>query len=74
MKYVVVETQTNKDGTVANLTFPFDTQNEAESKYHDVLHYAAVSTLPVHGAILFTNTMRPIMYYAYEHDEEPTNE
>ena len=32
-KYIVVECQTNADGTVDNLISSYDTQNTAESSY-----------------------------------------
>ncbi len=53
MKYIVVEIQ-NNNGTVGNLVSAYDTQAEAESKYHLVLSSAAVSGLTSHSAILMT--------------------
>ena len=55
MKYIVIEMQTNQDGTVGNIVTPYDTQPDAESKYHTVLAAAAVSALPEHAALLFTS-------------------
>lgn len=55
MKYVVVELQTDANGNVANLVTQHSTRGEADSKYHAVLSAAAVSTLPVHAAILMDN-------------------
>ncbi len=54
-KYVVVELQTMEDGKVANLVTQHDTREEAESKFHSVLATAAISGLPVHGAVLMNN-------------------
>ena len=54
-KYVVIEMQTNADGTVAVLTDSFPTIEAAYNKYYTVLAYAAVSTLPCHSAALMTN-------------------
>lgn len=67
MKYIVVELQKNADGTVGNSVFAFDTLAEAEAKYHLVLSYAAVSTLPVHSAILISEEGFPVMYKCYKH-------
>lgn len=53
--YVVVELQTMKDGKVANIVTQHDTRSEAESKFHSVLAAAAISGLPVHGAVLMNN-------------------
>lgn len=54
-KYVVIEVQTNKDGTVGTLVDTYDSWNVAEQKYHAILSAAAVSELPVHSAALLTN-------------------
>lgn len=55
MKYIVIELQTDINGNVANLVTQHDTKNEAESKYHMVLGAAAVSSVPVHAAVILTN-------------------
>lgn len=56
MTYIVIELQTMKDGSVANLVTQHATEDEAQSKYHTILAAAAVSELPVHGAVLMTNS------------------
>lgn len=56
MTYIVIELQTMKDGSVANLVTQHATEDEAQSKYHSVLAAAAVSDLPVYGAVLMTNS------------------
>lgn len=71
MKYIVIELQTSSDGTVANLVYQFDTRNEAESKYHYVLSYAAVSTLPYYAAMIVTNMGEVIASAYYNHIPEP---
>ena len=74
MKYIVLEFQTQNDGTVAMLNYQFDTRNEAESKYHYILSYAAVTTLPCYSAMIVTNTGEVIAsaYYTYtEPEPEP---
>lgn len=68
MKYLVIELQTNSDGTVGNLVYAFDTQAEAESKYHAVLSAAAVSTVPVHAAVLMDSTGFFLERKAYKHE------
>lgn len=55
MAYIVIELQTMKDGSVANLVTQHDRLDEAESKYHSVLSAAAISTLPLHAAVLMTS-------------------
>jgi hypothetical protein len=71
-KYIVIEIQTNTDGTIGNLVSAYDTRNEAESHYHSVLASAAVSTLPVHSAVILTSEGRTICSQCYKHVEEPT--
>ncbi len=67
LKYLVVEIQTNSDGTVGNVVFAYDTENEAWSKYFDVLHYAAVSSLPMHSALLVCNDGNLIAQQCFRH-------
>lgn len=67
MKFVVVEIQTNTDGVVGTLVYSYDTQFEAESKYHSILAAAAISTLPKHAAIMFDNDGFPMFHHSYVH-------
>lgn len=68
--YIVIEIQTNADGTVGNLVWSYATLAEAESKYHSVLAAAAVSALPVHGATILRNDCQQFAGQAYRHGEE----
>lgn len=68
MKYIVLETQTNSEGVVSTLVNICNDQNEADSKYHSILSYAAVSTLSKHCAFILTDTGRTIKSDAYIHD------
>jgi hypothetical protein len=67
MKYVVLELQTNSDGTVGNLVTAHDTRNAAESAYHSVLAAAAISALPKHAAVLLTSEGTLLDSRCYEH-------
>jgi len=60
MKYLVIEIQTNADGTVGTLVSSYDNRDEAESKYHAVLSSAYLSHLPSHAAIMITSEGRAI--------------
>jgi hypothetical protein len=71
MRYIVFEVQNNADGSV---TFPsdprekvFDDINKAESEYHRILQYAAVSTSPLKGCMLLTSTGELLRSEFYEH-------
>ena len=46
MTYIVLEIQTNSDGTVGTIIDTFTSRNLAEQKYHLILSAAAVSQLP----------------------------
>lgn len=76
MKYLVIEIQTNTDGTVGNLVYSYDNRNEAESKYHAVLAAAAISALPMHTCDLIQADGILLARQCYVHEqateEEPT--
>lgn len=74
MTYIVIELQTNADGTVANLVYAYTDRNEAEQKYHLVLSSAAVSQLPAHAAVLLTSDGRMLASQCYRHVEEVVGE
>lgn len=66
-KYVVIEIQTNQDGTVGTLVTAYDDSLHAESAYHSVLASAALSSLPRHAATLLTTEGSFIDARCYEH-------
>ena len=70
--YIVLELQTNANGTVSSLINQYEDQNAAESKYHQVLASAAVSSLPIHNAFLITNEGYTIKSETYRHEQAIT--
>lgn len=70
MKYIVIELQTNTDGTVGNLVYAYDDRLQAEQKYHLILASAAVSALPSHAAVILTSDGRMVASQCYRHGEE----
>lgn len=68
--YYIVEIQKSEDGSCTHLVQTADTRNEAESKYHTVLSFAAVSTLAAHSAIVFSDEGFPIFNQCYRHGQE----
>lgn len=62
MYYFVNEIQ---NGT--STTYAYENRETAESKYHDILHYASVSTVEKHGAILYDNNGVLIKSEVYTH-------
>lgn len=68
MSYIVLEFQTNADGTVGVLPAnTYDDRLHAEAKYHEILSVAAVSAVPIHAAIMVDNAGRFIASQYYEH-------
>lgn len=66
--YIVVELQTYNAGVVSNIVTSFDTLADAESHYYSILAAAAVSVVPIHGAILISNDCFPIRNQCYKHN------
>ena len=65
-KFLVVEIQTYANGQVGTLTYSYDTQREADNKYYTILAAAAISNLPCHAVIEFTEQGFPLRYDHYE--------
>lgn len=68
MTFIVIELQTNNDGTVSNLVYAYTDRGQAEQKYHLILSSAAVSALPAHAAVLLTGDGRTIASQCYRHE------
>ena len=66
--YIVIEIQ--KTSSVATIVNSYETRNEAESKYHTILAYAAISNIPKHCAALLTEDGEQIKYECFEHEVE----
>lgn len=66
--YIVIEIQTNADGTVGTIVTQWNDRNQAESKFHNILAYAAGSALPVHSAVLLTNDGLLLRNESYTHE------
>ena len=67
--FLVIELQTNDDGTMGNFVWAFETENEAFAKFHTVLSAAAVSTLPVHSCTILRNDGMQIAAQYYKHGD-----
>lgn len=66
-KFVLVEIQTNSDGTVSVLNTAYDDRFYAEGAYHSVLASAALSSLPCHSAVLLESDGTFLDSQYYEH-------
>lgn len=73
MKYVVIEIQKFSDGTIAVPPVnTYDSFFDAASRYHTILAAAAVSEVPVHSAVMLTETGQQIRLDTFNHtDGEP---
>ena len=65
--YIVMEIQKNGDGTIATLVTTYESKNEAENKYYTILAYAAISNLPLHGAVMLHETGSLIKSDSFTH-------
>ena len=70
--FYIVEIQKDAAGNCAHLVQTAANRNEAESQYHRVLQYAAVSPLTVHGAIVFSEECFPLLHQCYRHESAVT--
>lgn len=64
--YIVIEIQTSN--TVATLVNSYEDRNQAESKYHQILTAAALSSVPKHSAVLMNDEGRTIKSETYIHE------
>lgn len=68
--YFIIQIQKNKEGVGSTLVTTKETRNEAESEYHRILQYAALSTIPKHGAIIIDDDCAIHMTGCYTHEQE----
>ena len=70
MKFIVMEIQTAKDGTVGNIVTAYDTRAEAEGKFHTIMAAAATSDIPAHVALVIQSDGLVIKADGYVRGEE----
>ena len=68
-KFIVVEIQTNADGSVGILTEDKDERNIAESVWHSKMASAAISKVPVHTVLLVKSNGAVLLNGTYDHTE-----
>lgn len=66
--YIVIELQTSANGAVANIVTAFSTLGDAYNKYFTILAAAAVSSVPVHAAVILDNKGMQVAAQAFEHE------
>ena len=67
--YLVIEMQTN-GGQLANIATAYETQAEAESKFHAILSAAAVSNVEIHSAVILDEYGCVLGNGSYTHGKE----
>lgn len=65
--YIVIELQTNANGQVGNIVTAYDTLAQAQNKYYTICAYAAVSSIPIHTAIILDSTGMSIAQQCFRH-------
>ncbi len=70
MKIIVTEIQKFADGTMTTPSYAYDNRNSADAKYHAILASAAVSAVPVHSAIMYTDEGLYIESKCYKHESQ----
>lgn len=73
-KFVVTEYQTTDESTTALINYVYTDRNTAEQKYHEILSYAAVSSLPIHAASMANEYGGLYKNEFYEHTPAPEPE
>ena len=68
--YFIIEIQVNNEGVGSALVTTKEDRNQAESEFHRILQYAAISELPRHGALIVTDRSELMMSGYYEHTQE----
>lgn len=66
--FVVIEIQTASDGTASVLHSAYSSENQAWSKFHTILSFAAVSELPCHAAVILDNQGSVLGSMQYVHE------
>lgn len=69
--YIIIEIQTNDNGSIGILTHVSDTWRGAQQIYHEKLAYAAMSTLPRYAVALLDNSGRVLESRYYTNEPEP---
>ena len=75
--YIAVEIKEKADKSVEISTFKKDTREEAEKAFHSILAVAAVSTHPVHSALILNVEGATLKKDCYKHEQpkpEPEDE
>lgn len=68
--YVAIELKLKADGSLEVSTYKKDTREEAEKSFHSILAVAAVSTHPIHSAVIMNPEGVTLKRETYKHEQE----
>lgn len=68
--YVAIELVEKIDGSFTVSTYKKDSREEAEKAFHSILSVAAVSTHPVHSAVILNPEGQKLKSECYKHEQE----
>lgn len=68
----IIELQTD-NGTTVHIVHNADTVDQAMSKYHEILMYAAVSELEKHACVVLADNGNTLVQECYEHQKIEQN-
>ena len=71
---VVIEIQTQEDGSSSTSSFDYTDESQAENKYHTILAFAATSQVPYHACALLDKYGTVIKNDWYRHEPTPDEE
>ena len=66
--YVVIELQSNSDGTIGNIVTSYDNEQEAAAKYHQILSAGAISNIYKHSAFMLNDDGWCMKSECYKHE------
>lgn len=69
--FAVIELQKLNDTTLANIVAAYEDLNEAKSRYHTILAAAAISSVPLHSALIITDDAFLIERDSFVHGIQP---
>lgn len=74
MNYIVIEFQTNGNSTAIVTPVTYSDRNQAESKFHQILTSAAISSVEAHTAMMLTEDGKMVRSECYRHQQETVEE
>lgn len=67
--FIIIEIQKSAGGVISTLVTTKDNKAEADSTYYSILASAALSSLPIHGAVLMDENGFQLMHNVYNRED-----